>query len=805
MHVQTLLHKLGIGIRFTLALAAAGLLVFSLIWVFVVRPWHERAGRKPGQTQISFIHWGDDTEDAIVQRIVDAFEKEHPEIIVQRVNPGNSPDVTRKVQTMVAAGDPPDLFYLGAEQVATWGSKGLLEPLEPYMERDVAQGVAGALRLADFYTNVVNCFRYDAEAGVVGQGVLYGIPKDFTTLGFYYNKKLFAQAGVPEPPVDGWTWDEFLHAARAIGKLPNCYGADFVTWEAILTTYCWTQGAYTTHDAYRTFNFTDPQVVAALQELRGWFDEGRTLASAKTQIETSSDPFLRGNIGLAGPFGRWKVPVYREITDFDWDFAPLPHGAGVPPANGILTTAWAMSSQGKHKDAAWTFIRFVGGVPGQTLISETGLAIPAVISVAESPAFKGPEKPDHDSVYLDAVANAHPIAWPSDQRYLNTFRVRMEEAFKIGSKTVPEALAAIQRDWTEYRRSDVLSKDYPPMPWATITWAVGLVVAAFAIPGLLIWWARRPGRIAHREELAGLLMISPWIIGFVALTAFPVVLSLFLSLTKWSGLATLDYADWVGLDNFRQMFNDDTFKRSLRITLLYALLAVPLGQLASLGAALLMNHEVRGVYIHRAAWYLPGVLAGVAMALLWARVFHHDYGLLNALLEPVCHLLNQLGGLLGQTWTLSPPRWFERDADAWGVPAFVIMSLWGIGGTMMIYLAGLKGIPTELYEAAQIDGATGPRRFVNVTLPMLSPVIFFNFIMAIIGSFQVFTQVYVMTGGGPGDATKLYVVNLYSQAFDLHEMGYASAMAWLLLLMVLVLTLVVMRGSRRFVYYEALK
>jgi len=168
--------------------------------------------------------------------------------------------------------------------------------------------------------------------------------------------------------------------------------------------------------------------------------------------------------------------------------------------------------------------------------------------------------------------------------------------------------------------------------------------------------------------------------------------------------------------------------------------------------------------------------------------------MLNALLNP---LLEPLGR--------AAPRWFERDAETWGVPAFVILSFWSVGGAMMIYLAGLKGISQDLYEAASIDGATRLHRFRHVTLPMLSPVIFFNTIMAIIASFQIFTQAYVMTGGGPGDATRFYVVYLYNQAFDLHEMGYASAMAWLLLLIVLVLTLGVMWGSKRFVYYEALK
>jgi multiple sugar transport system permease protein len=784
--------------------AAALVVLLSFYWV-ATRPMRV-AETNSDQTGITLVHWGDDTEDAIVAGLVDAFHKAHPDFHVQRINPGNAPDVTRKIQTMIASGAPPDVFYLGYENVSGWASQGLLEPLEPFIERDRQKHDPEALTLSNFFTNVLACFRYDDQQGVTGEGVLYGMPKDFTTVGFYYNKDLLRKAGVPDPPPEGWTWDEFLHACREIGKLPNCFGADFATWEPMLRVYCWTQGAEITSDGFRTYDFTDPKVAAALRQLEDWFNEGRTLASAKTQIETSSDPFLSGRIGMAGPFGRWKAPVYRLIEDFDWDFAPMPHSAGRAPANGIFTTAWAMSSASDRKDAAWTLIRFLSGEPGQRMISETGLAIPSMISVAESDAFTDPSiKPYNDRVYLDAVPYARPIAWPPDPRFMHAFRIRMEEVFKIGSKTPSEALAAIQHDWDEFRASDVRGKDYAPVPWGAITIGLAIPVALLLIVGGMQWWRKRPTRMAFEEEVAGLTMISPWVLGFCAFTAFPIVVSLLLSFSKWSGLATLGHAEWVGLDNFRQMFHDARFLKSLWITALYAALAVPAGQLLALLAAVLMNSEIKGIYFFRAAWYLPSVLAGVAISILWSSVFHHEHGLLNALLAPFTDAINSVGGWFGREWHVVPPRWFERDAESWGVPAFAIMSFWTVGGPMMIYLAGLKGIPAELYEAASIDGARRFASFRNVTLPMLSPVIFFNGIMAIIASFQIFTQVYVITGGGPGDATKFYVVNLYSEAFDLHQMGYASAMAWLLLLIVLGLTLFVMWGSKRYVYYEALK
>ena len=391
------------------------------------------------------------------------------------------------------------------------------------------------------------------------------------------------------------------------------------------------------------------------------------------------------------------------------------------------------------------------------------------------------------------INRPEPVDWPADPKYVHQLPVWLEDVFKLNSPAGP-AMERVDREWRENRAKALLDRSYPPMPWKTVTWWIVLPLAVGVAVAAAVWWWRRPRGSTFREELAGCGMISPWAIGFLAFTAFPIVLSLLLAFTKWSGMTTLPFAQFVGWDNFRALWrSDDTFRRALFVTAWYALLAVPTGQLAALLAAMLMNHDFKGIGSFRAIWYLPSVLAGVGMAVMWKWVFHHEHGLLKMVLDPILPA------------GMHSPAWFEKDAATWGVPAFAIINLWAIGGTMMIYLAGLKGIPRELYEAAEMDGAVGWRRFANVTLPMLSPVIFFNFIIAVIASFQVFTQAYVMTGGGPGDATRFYVVYLYNQAFDFHAMGYASAMAWLLLVIILVLTLVLMRGSKRFVYYEALK
>jgi multiple sugar transport system permease protein len=299
----------------------------------------------------------------------------------------------------------------------------------------------------------------------------------------------------------------------------------------------------------------------------------------------------------------------------------------------------------------------------------------------------------------------------------------------------------------------------------------------------------------RREERAGWLFAAPWIIGFLAFMAVPIVVSAAISLSDWKGIGPLGEARWVGSDNYAHLLlHDSRFRTSLWVTVYYAIIAVPGGQILALLAAMLLNTRVFGVAIFRAAWYLPSVLAGVGVAILWRWIFDAQNGLLNELLrEPL--------GLIG----LAPPEWFGKDAAIFGPPAFALMSLWLVGGSMMVYLAGLQQVPRDLHEAAAIDGAGPWQRFVRVTLPMLSPVILFNVIMAVIGSFQVFTQAFVMTGGQPGDLTRFYVLYLYNKAFEGYEMGYASAMAWVLLAIVLVLTGVLLRSSARVVYYEALR
>ncbi len=296
---------------------------------------------------------------------------------------------------------------------------------------------------------------------------------------------------------------------------------------------------------------------------------------------------------------------------------------------------------------------------------------------------------------------------------------------------------------------------------------------------------------SERKRLRpGIGFTSLWIVGLAAFTAYPVVASLYYSFCDYSILKS---PVWCGLENYHQLVRDDLFWKSLRNTLFYAGLSVPLGTVVALGLAVLLNCEVRGRSIYRLLFFMPSIVPAVASAMLWLWIFNGEYGLMNGFLNPILAPF----GLHAPTWLADP---------AWSKPALVIMSLWGTGNAMVIYLAGLQNVPGELYDAAAIDGASAWQRFCHVTLPVIAPVVAFNAIMAIISAMQLFAQAYIMSeaangngnasDGNPARSTLFYTIYLFSTAFQDLRMGYASAMAYILFLVTALLTWMAARLSR---------
>lgn len=296
--------------------------------------------------------------------------------------------------------------------------------------------------------------------------------------------------------------------------------------------------------------------------------------------------------------------------------------------------------------------------------------------------------------------------------------------------------------------------------------------------------AKRMRHRKVRDQAAGWLFAAPAIIGFVVLTLLPMIFSLYWSMTDFNVFRSV--TNFVGLDNFRHMFSSSElyFKDSLKATGYYSILNVPASILFSFSVALMLSSSIRGRGIFRSIFYLPSIIPAVASCMVWVWLLNQQYGLINTVLKAV---------------GITPPGWIWDKKTV--IPTLVMINLWSTGGTMVIFLAGIMSIPKVYYEALVMDGGNAFHKLVYITVPMVTPTIFFNSIMAIIGSLQVFTQGYIMTEGGPGNSSLFYVYYIYREGFQNANMGYACALAWLLFLVILVLTMIVLKTQNKWVYY----
>lgn len=304
------------------------------------------------------------------------------------------------------------------------------------------------------------------------------------------------------------------------------------------------------------------------------------------------------------------------------------------------------------------------------------------------------------------------------------------------------------------------------------------------LPIVAEWRALSSAR--RREAISGYLFISPWLIGFIVFFVGPIIASFFLSFTSWNIVGT---PQWVGLENYSDILtNDPRFLKAVQVTITYAVFYLPFEVACGIGLAVLMNQKLRGIGLFRTLYYMPYVVPQVAAALVWVWMLNARYGVVNTILGWF--------GIAGPNWLGNP---------AYVLTSMVIIALWGVGGSSIIYLAGLQNIPQSLYEAATVDGANRVQQFVSITLPMLSPTIFFQVVLGLIGVFQTFTPAYIAAGanGGPLQSGLFYMLYIYNRGFVSMRMGYASALAWILTIFILIVTVLVLRSSRYWVYYES--
>ncbi len=375
------------------------------------------------------------------------------------------------------------------------------------------------------------------------------------------------------------------------------------------------------------------------------------------------------------------------------------------------------------------------------------------------------------------------LLWNEQIRAMNNgiYKRYYPDDIRRNAKAALERSAAIVQ--TELDRIFKPEREYPELRW----WPIVTVYIALLLAGVafMVWYFGRnmqAGGYFRREFYAGYGFAAPWFFGFLVFWGGPIVFSIFMSFCEYDVMSP---PKLVGLKNYAVMFaQDPLFYKSLGNTLFMAL-SVPLGMAVSLGIAMLLNYDIKGMAVYRTFFYLPAIMPAVAASILWIWIFNPHEGMLNAMLGKV--------GIPG-------PAWLQNQY--WAKPALILMVLWRAGAGMIIWLAGLKGIPQQLYEAADIDGASPLRKFWNVTLPMLSPYILFNLVIGLINTFQIFTEAYIMTQGGPVDSTLFYAYHLFNNAFRYMKMGYASALAWILFAIILALTMLQLTLSKRWVHYE---
>lgn len=778
----------------------------------------------PAQTTISV--WGaqlDPDSIAGTLAVAQAFEKSHPGVRVRMLGLGTGHMNPQKLLTAIVGGTSPDLVYQARFNISDWASRGAFIPLDSYLKRDA--GLPDCPRRSDYYTAAW-------DEAVYG-GHVFGIPTGADDRALYWNRTIFAQnrAALTAAGLD-WrrpprTWSELLRYSKVLtipgkrdGFIPN-FG------NAWLYLYAFQNDAeFLNRDGTRC-TLATPAAAEALEfmkrgyDLIGGFDAANAFQSGFQG--GPQDPFISGQVAMKID-GDWALPGlarYGGALDFGVAPPPVPddryalRGRFSHDRDRFITWiggfSYAMPRGCPHPGLAWEFIRFATGLEGRLVENRSQAAADRARGRTYLPRIQGLKSAN---VALDRLFR------PADPRYALGLRVHVGLMDSARARP-PTVVGQLLWDQHEKATEDALRGKASPMdalraaqdtvqreldrlaskgsyPLFSLLWIL-LVGIVLTIPTLgvavYVWRRARMGKIATSEARWGLVCISPWLIGFLVLTVGPMLTSLMLSFADYD---VLNPARWVGLRNYGDMAGPDhaNIVKAFENAAYLAGTGVPLSLATGLAIALLLNSAVRGIRFFRTVFYLPAIVPVTATAVLWIWLLNPDphMGLINALWSST----------IGAWMNLPPPGWLT--AEAWAKPALVLMGIWGAGSGMILWLAGLKGVPSSLYEAAQIDGATSSRSFFKVTMPMLSPILFFNIVMGLIGSIQEFDRVYIMAGdesNGPGDSLLMPAKYLFTNAFNYFKMGYASSMAWLIFAVILALTLIQFRLAPLWVYEES--
>lgn len=808
-------------------MALASAVILTALWL--LSPSRSAQAPEPGVVEIVYMGGGPISGE--LGDVVREFERlsreahaKDPSKPIYRIISGqaasrNQTEDPTRFLVGLAGGMPPDVIRFDRYAVTEWAARGAFHDLTEFLKRDPE------LRAEDFYDSCWN--------EVVYQGGVYGIPEKVDNRALFYNVDLLARAGYTRPPE---TWEELEEMAvrlterdeqgriRRIGFAPN-YGNSW------LYLYGWMNGAEFMSPDGRRCTMNEPRVVEALTWMVRVYD-ALGGASAVRAFESSFqggdlDPFLQGKIVM-------KIDGFWQITDtvaqfgrnVNWAVARPPIPAHMKE-KGSTVCSWvsgwchAIPSTARNKEGAWEFIKFLSSQRGAEILNESRrltmesqgrVFVPTQNAnrkinewlfekyVYNNPRMD-PKVADAVRVFNDLLEGQpyRPVT-PVGQLMWNQHISATDNA--LFHKLTPQQALDRATEIVQRELDKILNPPQgPQVPWRYFFVLYAVLLIAMAV-GVYYWdtserfrrffgarFVRKGGDVEGLQSSyfrsqwkGGWLCALPWIIGFVVFTGGPILFSIIISFCQYD---ILNPAKFIGWDNYRWMFTKDAlFWKSLWNTI-YMIIGIPLGMALSLGIALLLNLKVRGVAVWRTFFYLPSIVPAVASSILWIWIFNPSVGLLNTALASI--------GITG-------PNWLQDEHTS--KPALILMGLWGAGGGMIIWLAGLKGISESYYEAAALDGANTWQQFIHITIPLLTPYIFFNLIMGLIGTFQIFTQAFIMTQGGPVDSTLFFAYHLFNNAFRYLQMGYAAAMAWVLFLIVFGLTVVQLRLQKHWVHYE---
>lgn len=707
------------------------------------------------------------------------LEARHPGLRVQLVEMGGAAGAQDKNKFLLAGGMQLDVARIDVTEFAAYLHEGALIDLQPYFDADPAWDAT------EYFAAPLSALRD-------GRGHLYGLPSTFTPYVLYLNLDLIEGAGLARPR-PGWTWEEFLELARRTtvqreGRIEQ-YGVSLTQWLQAVAPWVWQNGGRLLEPGGERAGMGSAEFVGAMRFLRSLLHEERVASfDASFEAQLSQGLFQAGKAAMYGPVGYWETYRFQFIRDFRWDVAPLPRGSEA--ATSVAMTAYVVPRTSAEPELAYEFVRMLASERYQRTLAEIGNGVPGLKSAARSPSFLKPGAPPASAeVFLEELPHARFLPPLANWRKIESLcQADLAGILLAPDFDVEAACARMAARTDEFLARERTRRDRARLPAGTLELTLGLSVllllAGFALRSGWVGRGARGVRGGAREERAGYGMLALWAAGFLLFLFGPAVVTLLLSFCEWSPLRELDDARFVGLENYQRLAGDGTFRTSLWATVLYAALSVPLSLALALALALLLVSESRAASLVRTLCYVPAILSPVIVAALWRWILDPERGLANDLLASI--------GIQGPAWLREP---------SWVVPSFVIVSLWGVGAQMLIFIAGLKALDRATLEAARVDGAGPLRRFWHVTLPALSPVVLFNGVTGLILAVQIFAQPYVMTQGGPGDASRFLVLYLFESGFRHLDMGYASAIAWVLFVGLAASCLLLMGIARRWVYY----